>query len=65
MLLSTSHDWAKIEHSYFIINAKGTLNILELTKKLAQNHLLFLCQLKVYGDKLNNLPLVEKNKMGN
>ena len=63
-----SHDWAK-DRAFidFNINAKGTLNILELTKKYSpKSPFIFMSTNKVYGDNPNNLPLVEKkNKMGN
>ena len=40
-----SHDWAKNKPFVdFDINAKGTLNLLELTKKYVRMHHLFLCQ---------------------
>ena len=57
-----SHDWAK--HKPFIdfdINAKGTLNLLELTKKYCPNApFIFMSTNKVYGDNPNHLPLDEK-----
>ena len=56
-----SHDWAK--DNVFIdfnINAKGTLNLLELTKKYCPNSpFIFMSTNKVYGDNPNKLPLVE------
>ena len=56
-----SHDWAK--NKVFIdfnINAKGTLNLLELTRKYAfQAPFIFMSTNKVYGDNPNLLPLVE------
>ena len=49
----------------FDINAKGTLNLLELTKIYAPNApFLFMSTNKVYGDNPNKLPLIEKNAMG-
>ena len=56
-----SHDWAK--NNAFIdfdINAKGTLNLLELTKLFAPEiPFIFMSTNKVYGDNPNKLPLVE------
>ena len=56
-----SHDWAKSEPFIdFDINAKGTLNLLELTKKYCpQSPFIFMSTNKVYGDNPNFLPLVE------
>ena len=59
-----SHDWA-INKPYidFDINAKGTLNLLELTKRYCPNApFIFMSTNKVYGDNPNNLPLIEKKK---
>ena len=56
-----SHDWAK-DNAFtdFDINAKGTLNLLELTKKYCPNSpFIFMSTNKVYGDNPNKLPLVE------
>ena len=57
-----SHAWAK--NNAFIdfdINAKGTLNILELTKLLIPDvPFIFMSTNKVYGDNPNKLPLIEK-----
>ena len=56
-----SHDWAK-DNAFidFNINAKGTLNLLELTKKYCPNSpFIFMSTNKVYGDNPNKLPLVE------
>ena len=57
-----SHDWAKNKPFIdFDINAKGTLNLLELTKIYAPNApFLFMSTNKVYGDNPNKLPLIEK-----
>ena len=57
-----SHDWAKNKPFIdFNINAKGTLNLLELTKLYAPNTpFIFMSTNKVYGDNPNFLPLVEK-----
>ena len=61
-----SHDWAKSKPFIdFDINAKGTLNLLELTKKYCPNApFIFMSTNKVYGDNPNNLPLIEKKKDG-
>ena len=57
-----SHDWAKNKPFIdFDINAKGTLNLLELTKKFCPDApFIFMSTNKVYGDNPNFLPLVEK-----
>jgi CDP-paratose 2-epimerase len=57
-----SHDWAKNKAFIdFDINAKGTLNLLELTKLYCPNvPFIFMSTNKVYGDNPNLLPLVEK-----
>ena len=57
-----SHDWAKNKPFVdFDINAKGTLNLLELTKKYCRNApFIFMSTNKVYGDNTNFLPLIEK-----
>ena len=57
-----SHDWAKNKPFIdFDINAKGTLNLLELTKEYCPNApFIFMSTNKVYGDNPNYLPLVEK-----
>jgi CDP-paratose 2-epimerase len=56
-----SHDWAAKEPlTDFSINANGTLNLLELTRKCCQEAVfIFTSTNKVYGDKPNELPLVE------
>ncbi|HER27200.1 MAG TPA: NAD-dependent epimerase/dehydratase family protein [Rhodospirillales bacterium] len=56
-----SHDWAAHEpHTDFTINANGTLNLLELTRKYNSDAtFLFMSTNKVYGDTPNRLPLVE------
>lgn len=58
-----SHDWAK--NNAFIdfdINARGTLNLLELTKKYCPDvPFIYLSTNKIYGDNPNYLPLVEKS----
>lgn len=57
-----SHDWAKNKPFIdFDINAKGTLNLLELTKMFCPNTpFIFMSTNKVYGDNPNFLPLIEK-----
>ena len=57
-----SHDWAKNEPFIdFDINARGTLNLLELTKLYCPKApFIFMSTNKVYGDNPNFLPLVEK-----
>ena len=57
-----SHDWAKNKPFIdFDINAKGTLNLLELTRMYSPNApFLFMSTNKVYGDNPNYLPLIEK-----
>ena len=57
-----SHDYGK---NYpiidFNVNATGTLNLLELTKKYCPNSpFIFMSTNKVYGDNPNNLKIVEK-----
>ena len=58
-----SHDWAKEKPFVdFNINALGTLNLLDLTKKYSYNTpFIFLSTNKVYGDNPNSLPLRELN----
>ena len=58
-----SHDWAKKKPFIdFNINALGTLNLLNLTKKYSHNaSFIFLSTNKVYGDNPNLLPLKELN----
>jgi CDP-paratose 2-epimerase len=57
-----SHDWAKNQAFIdFDINARGTLNLLELTKIYCPDApFVFMSTNKVYGDNPNKLPLVEK-----
>ena len=61
-----SHDWAKNKPFVdFDINAKGTLNLLELTRIFCPDApFIFMSTNKVYGDNPNFLPLVEKNQDG-
>lgn len=56
-----SHDWAvKEPHTDFSVNANGTLNLLELTRKYCPKAVfIFTSTNKVYGDAPNKLPLVE------
>ena len=55
-----SHDWAANEPiTDFTINANGTLNLLEATRKYCQHAtFIFTSTNKVYGDLPNCLPLV-------
>ena len=57
-----SHDWAKNKpYIDFDINAKGTLNLLELTRLYCPHApFIFMSTNKVYGDNPNSLPLIEK-----
>ena len=57
-----SHDWAKDKPFIdFEINAKGTLNLLELTKSYCPKApFIFMSTNKVYGDNPNFLPILEK-----
>jgi len=57
-----SHDWAAREPiTDFTINALGTLNLLEATRKFRPEAVfIFTSTNKVYGDTPNQLPLVEK-----
>lgn len=56
-----SHDWAAKEpHTDFSVNATGTLNLLEATRKYCpQASFIFTSTNKVYGDTPNKLPLEE------
>jgi CDP-paratose 2-epimerase len=56
-----SHDWAAKEpHTDFTINANGTLNMLEFTRRHCPDAaFVFTSTNKVYGDTPNLLPLVE------
>jgi CDP-paratose 2-epimerase len=58
-----SHDWAKNKALIdFEINARGTLNLLELTKIYCPDSpFIFMSTNKIYGDNPNKLPLIEKN----
>ncbi len=56
-----SHDWAvKDPQTDFAVNATGTLNMLEATRRHAPDAVfIFTSTNKVYGDRPNSLPLVE------
>jgi CDP-paratose 2-epimerase len=56
-----SHDWAASDpHTDFTVNANGTLNLLEATRRHAPSATFIFCSTnKVYGDLPNQLPLVE------
>jgi CDP-paratose 2-epimerase len=56
-----SHDWAARDPlTDFSINANGTLNLLELTRRFSPGaNFVLLSTNKVYGDNPNHLPLVE------
>jgi CDP-paratose 2-epimerase len=56
-----SHDWAAQEPlTDFSVNATGTLNLLELTRKYCPDAVfIFTSTNKVYGDTPNYLPLIE------
>ncbi len=57
-----SHDWAAREpQTDFGVNANGTLNLLEATRKHAPAATFIFCSTnKVYGDLPNALPLIEE-----
>lgn len=56
-----SHDWAARNPEVdFTVNANGTLNLLEVTRRFAPDAVfIFTSTNKVYGDLPNQLPLVE------
>ncbi len=56
-----SHDWAASDpQTDFSVNANGTLNLLEATRRHAPEATFIFCSTnKVYGDTPNSLPLVE------
>ncbi|MGB8277962.1 MAG: NAD-dependent epimerase/dehydratase family protein [Methylovirgula sp.] len=56
-----SHDWAvRDPHTDFGVNANGTLNVLEATRRHApESPFIFTSTNKVYGDTPNHLPLIE------
>jgi CDP-paratose 2-epimerase len=57
-----SHDWAARDpRTDFSVNAQGTLNLLEATRRFAPDAVfIFTSTNKVYGDTPNRLPLVEQ-----
>jgi CDP-paratose 2-epimerase len=59
-----SHDWAAREPlTDFTVNANGTLNLLEATRRFAPlAAFIFTSTNKVYGDRPNHLPLCEQEK---
>jgi CDP-paratose 2-epimerase len=59
-----SHDWAARDPvTDFTVNANGTLNLLEATRRFAPEAVfIFTSTNKVYGDTPNRLPLVELEK---
>ena len=58
-----SHDWsAKEPLTDFTVNANGTLNLLESTRKYCKESPFIFCSTnKVYGDTPNTLPLIEQD----
>jgi CDP-paratose 2-epimerase len=58
-----SHDWAARDpHVDFSVNAQGTLTLLEATRQFCpQAVFVFTSTNKVYGDRPNELPLVEQD----
>ena len=56
-----SHDWAATDpQTDFTINANGTLNLLEAARRHSPDATFIFCSTnKVYGDRPNDLPLVE------
>jgi CDP-paratose 2-epimerase len=57
-----SHDWAARDpQTDFAVNANGTLNLLEATRRNCPDAPFVFCSTnKVYGDRPNDLPLVER-----
>ncbi|HWF73032.1 MAG TPA: NAD-dependent epimerase/dehydratase family protein [Solirubrobacteraceae bacterium] len=57
-----SHDWAASDpQTDFGVNANGTLNLLEATRRHAPSATFIFCSTnKVYGDTPNRLPLVDR-----
>jgi CDP-paratose 2-epimerase len=57
-----SHDWAARDpQTDFTVNANGTLNLLEATRRFAPDATFVFCSTnKVYGDEPNRLPLTER-----
>jgi CDP-paratose 2-epimerase len=59
-----SHDWAASDpQTDFTVNANGTLNLLEATRRHAPSATFIFCSTnKVYGDLPNQLPLIDTGK---
>jgi CDP-paratose 2-epimerase len=59
-----SHDWAASAPQVdFAVNANGTLNLLEATRLYAPTATFIFCSTnKVYGDRPNRLPLVDRER---
>jgi CDP-paratose 2-epimerase len=59
-----SHDWAASDpETDFTVNANGTLNLLEATRRYAEDApFVFMSTNKVYGDLPNSLPLQAKGQ---
>ncbi len=59
-----SHDWAASDpYSDFTVNANGTLNLLQASRLYCPDAVfIFTSTNKVYGDRPNQLPLVESDK---
>lgn len=59
-----SHDWAaKDPQTDFTVNANGTLNLLDATRRYCPDApFIFTSTNKVYGDRPNQLPLIELEK---
>ena len=59
-----SHDWAAGDpYTDFTVNANGTLVMLENTRQFSPEAAFIFCSTnKVYGDRPNSLPLVEKEQ---
>lgn len=57
-----SHDWAARDpHADFTVNANGTLTLLEAARQFSPDAVfIFTSTNKVYGDRPNELPLVER-----
>jgi CDP-paratose 2-epimerase len=58
-----SHDWAARDpHADFTVNANGTLTLLEATRQFCPDAVfIFTSTNKVYGDRPNELPLIEED----
>ena len=57
-----SHDWAATDpYTDFTVNANGTLVLLESTRRFCPEAVFIFCSTnKVYGDRPNDLPLIEQ-----